>query len=158
LRDRHEAWGSRSSKTSTEEILKRYVSTYKKTGGKDGVSNSNDAKEYQVLNSSTEATPTYCGGINFDSGFNDLTSVSEADGDNYVYMVANTTVNELKIIQGGPDGTYLDTGTMESTPLDVGYSTASISVARVDKISARRSRSDKCISGFPAYALRYLRS
>jgi hypothetical protein len=92
--------------------------------GKDGVSNSNDAKEYQVLNSSTEATPTYCGGINFDSGFNDLTSVSEADGDNYVYMVANTTVNELKIIQGGPDGTYLDTGTMESTPLDVGYSTA----------------------------------
>ncbi len=92
--------------------------------GKDGVTNGNDSQEYQVLNSSNEASPTYCGGINFDSGFNDLTSVSEADGENYVYMVANTTANELKIIQGGPDGTYMDTGTMESTTLDVGYSTA----------------------------------
>ena len=92
--------------------------------GKDGVSNGNNAKEYQVLDSTNEATPNYCGGINFDEGFNDLTSVSEADGDNYVYMVANNTLNELKIIQGGPDGTYLDTGTIESVSVDAGYSTA----------------------------------
>lgn len=92
--------------------------------GKDGVSNANDAKEYQVLNSENESTPNYCGGINYNDGFNDLTSVSEADGDNYVYMVANNTLNELKIIQGGPDGTYLDTGTIESVTIDAGYSTA----------------------------------
>lgn len=92
--------------------------------GKDGVSNSNDAQEYQVLNSSTEATPAYCGGVNFDQGFNDLTSITEADFDNYVYMVANNTANELKIIQGGPDGAYLEQGTIESSTLDVGYSTA----------------------------------
>lgn len=83
--------------------------------GKDGISNSNDAQEYQVLDSTTEATPTYCGGLNYDIGFNDLTSVSELDGDNYVYMVANTAANELKIIQGGPDNAiFVPSGTFES--------------------------------------------
>jgi type II secretory pathway pseudopilin PulG len=89
--------------------------------GKDGVPNTNDAWEYQVLNSESEASPGYCGGINFDQGFNDLTSVSEADGDNFVYMVANTEVNELKIIQGGADGTYVESGTYESPVFDPGY-------------------------------------
>ena len=70
--------------------------------GKDGVTDSNNAREYQVLNISNESTPTYCGGLQFDSGFNDLTSVSELDNDNFVYMLGNTTSNELKIIQGGP--------------------------------------------------------
>lgn len=92
--------------------------------GNDGVTNGNDAQEYQVLNSSNEATPTYCSGIDFNQGFNDLTSVVEADLDTYVYMVANTDVNELKIIQGGPDGRYFETGTVESPTFDVGYSTA----------------------------------
>ena len=92
--------------------------------GKDGITNGNDAQEYQVLNSQTEATPTYCGGLNFDQGFNDLTSVTEADLDNFVYMVANTTINELKIIQGGPDGTYSSDGTIESPTFDAGYNTA----------------------------------
>lgn len=86
--------------------------------GKDGVSNSNDAQEYQVLDMNTnpysESTPGYCGGLNYDVGFNGLTSVSEADGDNYVYMVTNTTSNELKIIQGGPDQEYVDSGSFES--------------------------------------------
>jgi hypothetical protein len=87
--------------------------------GRDGTSNSSDAEEYQVLNSSTEASPAYCAGINFDQGFNDLTSVSEADSDNFVYMVANTTLNELKIIEGGADdGVYSSTGTFESQPFN----------------------------------------
>lgn len=92
--------------------------------GKDGTVNSNDAQEYQVLDSATETTPNYCGGLNYDIGFNDLTSVTEADLDNFVYMVANTDVNELKIIQGGPDGRYSDTGTIESATFDAGYNTA----------------------------------
>lgn len=87
--------------------------------GKDGISNSNDAEEYQVLDNTDEATPAYCGGLNFDTGFNDLTSVSELDGDNYVYMVANSTSNELKIIQGGPDNAiYVADGTYESPTFD----------------------------------------
>jgi len=92
--------------------------------GKDGTANANDAHEYQVLDSSNEATPNFCGSVNFDEGFNDLTSVTEADLDNFVYMVANNTVNELKIIQGGPDGLYVDYGYIESATLDAGYNTA----------------------------------
>jgi type II secretory pathway pseudopilin PulG len=74
-----------------------------------------EPKEYQVLNIENEATPFYCGGINFLPGFNDLTSVSEADSDNFVYMVANTLEKQLKIIEGGPDsGIYIPSGNFES--------------------------------------------
>lgn len=92
--------------------------------GKDGITDGNNGKEYQVLNMSNETSPAYCGGLQFDSGFNDLTSVSELDGDNFVYMVGNTIGNELKIIQGGPDGTYLSSGTYESSPRDLGATVA----------------------------------
>jgi type II secretory pathway pseudopilin PulG len=85
--------------------------------GKDGITDTNDAQEYQVVNLEDEKSPIYCGGIDFDQGFNDLTSVSEADGDNFVYMVANTTEKQLKIIEGGPDtGIYASTGTFVSKP------------------------------------------
>jgi hypothetical protein len=85
--------------------------------GKDSLpANGNNAQEYQVLNSEDEATPTYCGGLNFDRGLNDLTSVSESDGDNFVYMVANTEDKQLKIVEGGPDdGLYVAGGTFESS-------------------------------------------
>lgn len=93
--------------------------------GKDGTTDSDDAAEYQVLNISAEASPAFCGSVNFDQGFNDLTSVSEADGDNFVYMVANTTEKQLKIIQGGPDtGIYVSTGTFESSAFDTNNTTA----------------------------------
>ncbi len=87
--------------------------------GSDGKSNVDDAQEYQVLNSEVETAPAYCAGLNFDQGFNDLTSVTEADTDNYVYMVANTNLNELKIIEGGPDNAlYVASGTFESQTFD----------------------------------------
>ncbi len=95
--------------------------------GKDGIAGNGDAEEYQVLNMTSpnsESAPAYCGGLNYDTGFNDLTSISEADGDNFVYMVANTQSNELKIIQGGLDQEYLDSGTFESSPFDATNSAA----------------------------------
>jgi hypothetical protein len=88
--------------------------------GVDGVADGNDAQEYQVLNVSNESSPSYCGGIQFNSGFSDMTSIAEADGDKYVYLVGNSGTNELKIIQGGPDGPFLDTGTYESSTIDMG--------------------------------------
>lgn len=90
--------------------------------GIDGVSDSNDAQEYQVLNISNESTPAYCGGLQFSSGFNDMTSTVEADGDKYVYLVGAGATNDLKIIQGGPDGPFLDAGTFESSAIDIGSS------------------------------------
>lgn len=92
--------------------------------GKDGTADSNNSQEYQVLNTSNESSPTYCGGLQFDSGFNDLTYVQELDTDVFVYMIGNTTGNELRIIQGGPDGTYLSPGTYESSPYDLGANVA----------------------------------
>ncbi len=93
--------------------------------GKDGYPNDSiEPKEYQVLNLDNETSPNYCGGLNFIAGFNDLTSVTEADLDNFVYLVANTNEKQLKIIQGGPDGQYMDTGTIESATFDAGYNTA----------------------------------
>lgn len=93
--------------------------------GQDGVVDANDAQEYQVLNIDSESTPLYCGGVNYNQGFNDLTSVSEADGDNFVYMVANTAEKQLKIIEGGPDtGLYLTPGTFESSTFDAVNSSA----------------------------------
>lgn len=92
--------------------------------GKDGVSNTNNALEYQVVDIGNESSPSYCGGVNYNQGFNDLSSVIEADNDKFAYMVSSTGANELKIIQGGPDGSYLDSGTYESTTLDIGKKVA----------------------------------
>ncbi len=105
--------------------------------GKDGLTPTpgvTGPEEYQVLNidsntinpnaptpgSSYEKYPAYCGGVNFDSGFNDLTSVTEADTDTFVYMVANTPDHQLKLIEGGPDVTYSASGTLESATFDAG--------------------------------------
>ncbi len=91
--------------------------------GRDGASNSDDADEYQVLKmdgDGSEGSPKYCGGVNFDSGFNDLVSVVEKDGDSFVYMVADTQEKQLKIIQGGEDGTYMPEGYFEGEPYDAG--------------------------------------
>lgn len=96
--------------------------------GKDGYSNSKNTQEYQVLN--LEATENqikddsaYCGGLDYNAGFNGLTAVQEADGDNFVYMISGSGTNELKIIQGGPDGNFMDTGEYTSPVIDIGYST-----------------------------------
>ncbi|HSX09694.1 MAG TPA: hypothetical protein VLF93_06065 [Candidatus Saccharimonadales bacterium] len=99
--------------------------------GQDGLPNDSiTPQNYQVLDLSTESTPNYCGGLDFSSGFNDLTSVSEADGDNYVYLVANTAQKQLKIIEGGPDNAIYDSsGTFESKTFD----TASVDGSTLDR-------------------------
>jgi hypothetical protein len=92
-----------------------------------GIDNPNDAinsKEYQVLDLTNEAAPTYCGGLDIDSGIKGVASVKEADGDTFSYIITNDASNELKIIQGGPDGTYLEEGTYTSVPMNLGSSAA----------------------------------
>jgi hypothetical protein len=81
-------------------------------------------EEYQVFNIATETAPTYCGGIEIDSGVHGISSVLESDGDAYSYIITGDTSAEFKIIEGGPGGTYSSSGTYESTTFDVGYSTA----------------------------------
>jgi len=83
-----------------------------------------DPEEYQVINTSNESSLSYCAGLDYSQGFNDLASVTEADNDKFVYMVSSSGGNQLKIIQGGPDGTYLDTGNYTSAPIDLGANVA----------------------------------
>lgn len=81
-------------------------------------------EEYQVFNIATETAPTYCGGIEINSGVHGISSVLESDGDAYSYIITGDTSAEFKIIEGGPGGTYSSSGVYESSTFDVGYSTA----------------------------------
>lgn len=90
--------------------------------GKDATGDSVNSQEYQVLDLSNEATPTKCGGLQVDQGIVGISSVRETDGDTYSYIIDGN--NALKIIQGGPDGSYLDQGSYESAPIDLGKNAA----------------------------------
>jgi len=84
-------------------------------------------EEYQVVNISRESVNpplTKCGGFNIDSGVNGVSSVTEADGDNYSYIITGDASAELKIIAGGPGGEFSPSGTFESAPFDAGRTVA----------------------------------
>src|SRR3989338_8268204 len=83
-----------------------------------------DSEEYQVLDTTNEAAPVKCGGLQISSGVYGVASVRETDGDAFSYIITGDGTGELKIIQGGPDGTYLESGTYESATLDMGADVA----------------------------------
>lgn len=75
-------------------------------------------EEYQAINISTEAGPIRCGGLNINTGVNGVSSVLEADGDAYSYIITGDASTELKIIEGGPGGKFANNGIFESSILD----------------------------------------
>lgn len=66
-------------------------------------------EEYQVIDVSNESSPARCGGLNINTGVNGVSSVFEADGDAYSYIITGDASAELKIIEGGPGGTIVNT-------------------------------------------------
>lgn len=82
------------------------------------------AEEYQVVDTTTESSPSRCGGLNLDSGINGVVSVLEQDGDAYSYIISKDSGAEFKMIAGGPGGRYSSSGTFVSAALDPGYSTS----------------------------------
>lgn len=80
-----------------------------------------NSQEYQILDLTNEANPTQCGGLQLDQGVYGIAAVKETDGDAYAYIITGDAGNQLKIIQGGPDGVYLDAGVYESPIFDAGY-------------------------------------
>lgn len=80
------------------------------------------AEEYQVLNTSDEAAPVRCGGLQYNNGLYGVAGVREADGDAFAYVITGDNPRTLRMIQGGPDGPYLESGTYESSTIDAGSS------------------------------------
>ncbi len=75
-------------------------------------------EEYQVINIANELSPVRCGGINIDSGVNAVSSVLEADGDVYSYIITGDASSEFKIIEGGAGSQFSNSGTYESATFD----------------------------------------
>ncbi|MEN9328481.1 MAG: hypothetical protein RI947_1289 [Candidatus Parcubacteria bacterium] len=83
------------------------------------------AEEYQVIDISSESSPTRCGGLNVDSGINGINAVLQADGYAYSYIITGDASSELKIILGGGGTNFYATGgTFISSAFDPGYQTA----------------------------------
>lgn len=82
------------------------------------------AEEYQVITITPETNPFRCGGFNEDTGIYDISTVVEGDSDAYAYINTGQASSELKVIEGGPGGSYASSGTYESAPLDTGATTA----------------------------------
>jgi hypothetical protein len=79
-----------------------------------------NAEEYQVLDITNEAHPSRCGGLQYNTGLYGVAAVKEADGDAYAYIITGDNPRKLRMIQGGPDGPYLESGTFESSIIDIG--------------------------------------
>jgi type II secretory pathway pseudopilin PulG len=77
-------------------------------------------EEYQVLNTTDEAHPSRCGGLEYNAGLYGISAVRESDGDAYAYVITGDSPRKLKVIQGGPDGPFVETGTFESATIDMG--------------------------------------
>ena len=60
------------------------------------------AQQYIVLNTTTEATPTKCGGVAITGGVNDIDVASDVNGNVFSYFVTNDAVKDFQIIRGGP--------------------------------------------------------
>ncbi|KKU92231.1 MAG: hypothetical protein UY21_C0003G0007 [Microgenomates group bacterium GW2011_GWA1_48_10] len=76
-------------------------------------------QEYQVLNLQTESSPTWCGGLDINSGINGIATVFTAAQRAYSYIITGDANAEFKIIEGGPgagNGSYVPTGTFVSAP------------------------------------------
>ena len=91
--------------------------------GIDDSSDGTNSFEYQILDISNEASPSMCGSLHINQGIYGLAAVKEPDGDAYAYLITGDTPQDLKIVQGGPDGVYLENGTFTSQTKDIGYPT-----------------------------------
>lgn len=81
-------------------------------------------EEYQVIDISTDSNPVKCGGLDVSTGINGVSSVLEADGNAFSYIITGDAEAEFKIIEGGSGGQYASSGTFESETFDTSNSTA----------------------------------
>lgn len=84
--------------------------------------------EYQVIKISKPETPSLCKALAVDgtniTSIHAISTVKEADGDVYSYVVTNNSSEEFLIIEGGAGGILSTTGTYESSTIDPGFTAA----------------------------------
>ncbi len=80
--------------------------------------------EYQVWSIIYENAPTLCGSLGNLGGIYDIATVVQANGDAYAYITTGQADSELKIIEGGPGGSFALNGWYESAPFDAEKITA----------------------------------
>lgn len=120
-----------STKTGNRPVLGTYEANSMDPKGVTIVDNNKKAiivgtggEEYQVINTLTETSPVYCGGLEVNSNIRDITSVVEPDGDAYSYIVTGDVSAEFKIVKGGAGGAYITSGTFESATFPVSLQAA----------------------------------
>lgn len=98
-----------ANKTSSAPIIGQYDTSGMSVKGVSIIANDGRAvlvgtsgEEYQALNILNEASPQKCGGLQFDSGINDIDSVTDAQGNAFSYIVTNNSTQDFLIIRGGP--------------------------------------------------------
>ncbi len=61
-----------------------------------------NGEEYQAVNISNEASPVRCGGMQLDSGINDIDSVSDVQNNSFSYILTANTTKDFLVLKGGP--------------------------------------------------------
>lgn len=80
--------------------------------------------EYKVYDATNESSPTFCGGMEVNSGIYDIDSYYDEQGNAFSYIVTADVDDEFKIIRGGPGGGgetgygYVSSGSYYSPILD----------------------------------------
>lgn len=69
-----------------------------------------NGQEYQAINIANESNLSKCGGMDINSGIEDVDTVTDGLGNAFAYLVTNDNSAEYKILRGGPGGGANGTG------------------------------------------------
>jgi type II secretory pathway pseudopilin PulG len=90
--------------------------------------------EYQVWSIVNESAPITCGNLAGLGGVLDVATIVQDNGDAYAFITTGQSSSELKVIEGGPGGSYSTTGSYESATFDTGSSTAFNRVSHISDV------------------------
>ena len=83
------------------------------------------SEEYQVLDLTDERHPVRCGGLQINSGVNDVASVTDENNNAWAYVLTDNPNGEFMLVLGGESGgtpgiTYYESGEYHSNVFDTG--------------------------------------
>lgn len=98
-----------SSKSGSRPIIGRYDTNGMSVKGiaiieedKRAILVGTGGEEYQTVNISNESSPVRCGGMQLNSGINDVDSVRDSQSNSFSYILTNDNQRDFQILRGGP--------------------------------------------------------